>query len=439
MVKVSIIMPVYNASRFLKMSCGSVAKQTLKDVELICVDDGSTDDSLEILNTLKEKFDFIKIFTQKNQGSGYARNNGMSKAQGEYIAFLDADDIFVEEDALEKMYFYGSKNSADIVCGNLKRIRQNGDIETNYDFKNTKFAYFNKKDVVLPIEYGIPFAFYRNIFKREFLEKHEIIFPDLIRGQDPIFLANALVNTDELYVLRVDLYGYNHSVGGGVNIKVNTYEKKIAYIQHFKNTFDILKDNEFESPFAAYKREFMDYILFQNNLYDEDIKKAVREVFSDGIDEYFTKDDYGYSYLEMIVNDEEDTDFDTFGEIKEYLLKETLLNDNFIDVNYLREYVKLLDENEDNVLLLEKTSMNKVKEIESEINEDYEFLSKNFETLNEDFNLVKTKYKAKQAKKEEAIKNEIPEEINEKTIEEPPEKENRINKFLKTIKHFHKE
>ena len=223
MVKVSIIMPVYNASRFLEMSCESVSKQTLKDVELICVDDGSTDDSVEILNKLKEKFDFIKIFTQKNQGSGYARNTGMSKAQGEYIAFLDADDIFIEEDALEKLYFYGVKNDADIVCGNLKRIRQNGEIETNYDFKNTKFAYFNKKDVVLPIEYGIPFAFYRNIFKREFIEKHSINFPDLIRGQDPIFLANALVNTDELYVLRTDLYGYNHSVGGGVNIKVNTF------------------------------------------------------------------------------------------------------------------------------------------------------------------------------------------------------------------------
>ena len=439
MVKVSIIMPVYNASRFLKMSCESVAKQTLKDIELICVDDGSTDDSLEVLNALNEKYDFIKIFSQKNKGSGYARNNGMNKAQGEYIAFLDADDIFIDDDALEKMYFYGSKNDADIVCGNLKRIRQNGDIETNYDFKNTKFAYFNKKDVVLPIEYGIPFAFYRNIFKREFIEEHGIKFPDLIRGQDPIFLANALANTDELYVLRADLYGYNHSVGGGVNIKVNTYEKKIAYIQHFKNTFDILKDNDFEGPFAAYKREFMDYILFQNNLYDDDIKKAIREVFSDGTNEYFSKEDYGYSYLEMIVNDEEDNDFDTFGEIKEYLIKETLLNDNFIDVNYLREYVKLLEGNEENIPLLEKTSINKVKEIETEVNEDYEFLSKNYESLNDDFNLVKTKYKAERAEKEETIKNEITEEINEKTIEEPQEEENRINKFLKTIKHFHKE
>ena len=433
MVKISIIMPVYNASRFLEMSCGSVAKQTLKDVELICVDDESTDDSLELLNKLKEKYGFIKIFTQKNQGSGKARNHGMSKAEGEYIAFLDADDIFIDEDALEKMYFYGSKNNADIVCGNLKRIRQNGEIEPNYDFKNTKFAYFNKKDVVLPVEYGIPFAFYRNIFKREFLEKHDIVFPDLIRGQDPIFLAKALVNTDELYVLSADLYGYNHSVGGGVNIKVNTYEKKLAYITHFKQTFDLLKENEFEGPFAGYKREFMDYILFQNNLYDEDVQKAAREVFEDKMDDYFTEDDYGYSYLEMILKDDKKAEYEEFGDIKKYLIKETLLNDNFIEVEYLREYVKMLNENPNNKALLEKVSMNSVKEIENEVNEDYEFLSQNLNEIKDEFNLIKQENQiAKPDKKE--IEQEV-KEIKEGTSTPANSK---VDKFLNTIKHFYK-
>lgn len=430
MVKISIIMPVYNASRFLEMSCGSVAKQTLKDVELICVDDESTDDSLELLNKLKEKYDFIKIFTQKNQGSGKARNHGMSKAEGEYIAFLDADDIFIDENALEKMYFYGSKNNADIVCGNLKRIRQNGEIEPNYDFKNTKFAYFNKKDVVLPIEYGIPFAFYRNIFKREFIEKYDIVFPDLIRGQDPIFLAKALVNTDELYVLSADLYGYNHSVGGGVNIKVNTYEKKLAYITHFKQTFDLLKENEFEGPFAGYKREFMDYILFQNNLYDEDVQKATREVFGDKINDYFTEDDYGYSYLEMILDDDKKVEYEEFGDIKKYLIRETLLNDNFIHVEYLREYVKMLNETPDKSLL-ERVSMHSVKEIENEVNEDYEFLSQNMSEINDEFNLIKAKNTINKDDKKE-----IEKEIKEETSSSETSK---VNKFFKTIKHFYKE
>lgn len=437
MVKVSIIMPVYNASRFLKMSCESVSKQTLKDIELICVDDGSTDNSLEILNKLKEKYDFIKIFAQKNQGSGYARNTGMRKAQGEYIAFLDADDIFIDENALEKLYFYGSKNDADIVCGNLKRIRQNGEIEPNYDFKNTKFAYFNKKDVVLPIEYGIPFAFYRNIFKREFLEENEIVFPDLIRGQDPIFLAKALVSTDELYVLRSDLYGYNHSVGGGVNIKVNTYEKKLAYMKHFKRTFDILKDNDFEGSFGGYKREFMDYILFNDNLYDKDIRKAFNEVFSDSINDYFSENDPGYAYLEMILNDEKIEDYDSFKKIKTCLVEETLINDNFIEVDYLREYMKLSSENK-NRRSLEKVSMDAVKKVEEEVNADYEYLSNNIDSINDEFNLIAAKKKVEDAKKEEAKRKALEEEIKKQKDEEIASENEKASGFLNTIRHFYK-
>ena len=432
-------MPVYNASRFLRMSCGSVSEQTLKDVELICVDDGSTDDSLDLLNKLKEKYTFIKIYTQENQGSGKARNYGMSKAQGEYIAFLDADDIFIDEDALEKLYFYGSKNDADIVCGNLKRIRQNGELESNYDFKNTKFAYFNKKDIVLPIEYGIPFAFYRNIFKREFLEKNNIVFPDLIRGQDPIFLANALVNTDELYVLRTDLYGYNHSVGGGVNIKVNTYEKKLAYIQHFKDTFDILKENDFEGSYGGYKREFMDYIVFGNNLYDDDIKKAFKEVFADDVNEYFSPEDPGYSYLEMIINDEEIKDYESFEEIKRCLIEETLINDNFIDVNYLRQYIKLSDKNEKNRSTIEKVSMNAVKDVENEVNEDYEYLSKNIDSINDEFNLIVAKKKAEDAKKEEAKRKALEEQIKKEKEQEIASENEKASGFLNTIKRFYKQ
>lgn len=437
MVKVSIIMPVYNASRFLEMSCGCVAKQTLKDIELICVDDESTDDSLEILNNLKSKYDFIKIFTQENQGSGKARNYGMSKAQGEYIAFLDADDIFIDNDALEKMYFYGTKNNANIVCGNLKRIRQNGDIETNYDFKNTSFTYFNKKDVVLPIEYGIPFAFYRNIFKRSFLEKYDIVFPDLIRGQDPIFLAKALVNTDELYVLRTDLYGYNHSVGGGVNIKVNTYEKKLAYVKHFKCTFDLLKENGFEGSYSAYKREFINYILFQDNMYDSDVKKAVSEVFLNDVAEYFSEDDYGYSYLVMILNDLEDNgEYDSFRDIKRYLVQETLINDNFIEVDYLREYVKL--SNNDNKAILEKTSIDAVKEIEKEVNDDYEFFSQNIDSIINEFNLISAGNKAKDFDKG-FNKKEITEEVQDRNASFPNNNSSKVNKFFNTLKHFYKE
>ena len=104
MTKVSIIMPVFNDADRLDKSINTVINQTLKDIELICVNDGSTDDSLEILNEFAKEHEFIKVLSQENQGSGKARNYGMSEATGDYIGFLDADDIFVDNAALEELY-----------------------------------------------------------------------------------------------------------------------------------------------------------------------------------------------------------------------------------------------------------------------------------------------------------------------------------------------
>ena len=257
MVAVSVIMPVYNSSKYLNSSIESIQKQTLKDIEIICVDDGSTDDSLDILFDLNNEYGNIKIVFQENLGPGMARNTGIKNACGEYIAFLDSDDIFLDDFALEAMYDAGKSNDFNLVCANLKWIHQNYTVDTHYDFFNSRFTYFYKKDVLKSEDYGIPFAFYRNLFKRSFLEENDIVFPDLRFGEDPVFMVNVLVNIDEFLALPLDLYGYNHSMGGGVNEKITNYEKKFAYIKHFKDIFDILKANELNSIFSIYKIEFI--------------------------------------------------------------------------------------------------------------------------------------------------------------------------------------
>ena len=183
----------------------------------------------------------------------------------------------------------------------------------------------------------------------------------------------------------------------------------------------------------------MDYILFQNNLYDYDLKRAVKEVFGNNINDYFNENDYGYSYLEMILNDEEIDDFESFGEIKEYLIKETLLNDNFISVDYLREYVDILDKNENNKPLLEKVSMNSVKAIENEVNDDYEYLSKNIDSINDEFNLIVAKKKAEDAKREEAKQKALKEELEKQKEEKISSENKKTSGFLRTIKRFYKE
>ena len=418
MVKISIIMPVFNASQYIENACLSVYNQTLHDIELICINDGSTDNSLEVLHFLEEKYDFIKVFSQENAGSGYARNNGISKASGEYIAFLDADDIFLDDDALEKMYFYAIQKDADMVGANLKVINLDGSIDENYDFENTDFKYFEKKDVILPIEYGIPFAFYRNIYKKELIDNLDIKFPDLSRGQDPIFLTNVLINIDEIYVLNTDLYGYNKYVSGGVNLKVNTYQKKYDYINHFRITLDLLKNNGFEKAYEGYKKEFINYLTFGDNMFDEDIKKIMAE-FSTEFEKHFDENGYSRAYL-SIFNDEINLDelnvkLNDFTLIKQCLFEETLINDNFIDENYLREYVSIISDKNVNNEDFEKLSLIALKKVENSVQEDYEFLSNDLKDINDEINRV-----------------------DKSNMEILKSNSWKLTKFLRTMKHFYK-
>ena len=115
MVKVSVIIPVYNVEPYLKQCMDSVVGQTLKDIEIICVDDGSTDGSLDILREYAAEDNRIQIIEQKNAGAGAARNNGMRHATGKYLSFLDSDDFF-EPRMLEKAYDLAEKDQADFVA-----------------------------------------------------------------------------------------------------------------------------------------------------------------------------------------------------------------------------------------------------------------------------------------------------------------------------------
>lgn len=114
MAKVSIIIPVYNTENYLKKCLDSVVNQTLEDIEIICINDGSTDRSLGILNDYAQKYSKIIVINQENKGVSEARNEGIEKASGEYIMFLDSDDYF-QPQACETAY--NSVNSSDYDLG----------------------------------------------------------------------------------------------------------------------------------------------------------------------------------------------------------------------------------------------------------------------------------------------------------------------------------
>lgn len=374
MVKISVIMPVHNASDYLNKSINSFLKQNIDSIELICVDDGSTDDSLTILRDFTKEYDFIKVIEQEHSGPGIARNSGLSLASGEYIAFLDADDIFLDENALDKMYNTAINNNADMVGANLKWVNLDYSIDKNYDYKNTKFKYFSNETIITPQEYGIPWAFYKNIFKKSFLLDYNIIFPNLSRGQDPIFLAQVLANIKKIPVLPIDLYGYNHSASGGVNIKVNDYDKKKDYINHFIQTFNLLDKNNFKQALSSYKREFVDYINFRQNINDEDIRKIIKEI--PDLKKYYDKDDYGYLIIDTVTNPVDDAINEEYSIIKECLFEESMLEESFIDFDRLSEFSKISEKEVKDINNL-KSSFKQLKSIEGYTFENKRTLSRN--------------------------------------------------------------
>lgn len=126
MIKVSIIIPIYNAEVYIQKCIESVENQTMKELEIICIDDGSIDTTLQVLYGLQKKDGRIRILKQSHAGSGAARNYGISKAKGSYISFLDVDDFYYDKNALQYMVNACEKNHVNICGSFLKVIDENG-------------------------------------------------------------------------------------------------------------------------------------------------------------------------------------------------------------------------------------------------------------------------------------------------------------------------
>ena len=244
MIKISVIMPIYNDEEKIYDSINSVLSQSLTDIELICVDDGSTDNSLRILKSLAEKDDRIRVFSQKNQGSGKARNKGISEAKGEYIAFLDSDDQMVDNDALNQLYTEAKKNNVDMVSGGIQFVDKG---KISYEFSCFKpITELKLKPVG---DYCLPWYFYKNIFKRSLLIENNIRFPDLLRGQDPIFLVEILSHLDNFLEVPVLYYSY---VTPNYN-KVDNSLKYYDYFVHYYLVFKLLMaDKKFKNSILRY-------------------------------------------------------------------------------------------------------------------------------------------------------------------------------------------
>ncbi len=202
MTKISVIIPVYNAEKFLEQCITSVMNQTLKELEILCVNDGSTDASSEILKWLQMKDKRIKIFYQRNQGAGAARNLGIQYAVGTCLVFLDADDYYVDPDALEKMFDLCERKKVDICTSRY--------VETWNGGKHRKELFSKERvdHIVSYKEYQGDYFYQCYLFRRKFLIEYQIFFPPYRRYQDPPFFVKASYMAEIFTVADTCLYGY---------------------------------------------------------------------------------------------------------------------------------------------------------------------------------------------------------------------------------------
>lgn len=188
MVKVSVIVPVYNTEKYLKRCFDALMGQTLEDIEVIAVNDGSTDNSMSILKEYEEKFpQKIRILSKENGGQATARNLGIKESTGEYIGFADSDD-YVDQTMFQKMYELAKKQDADLVeChyhyiqeskGVLKKLATRGEIK---EHKNQKDMFLNPQ--VSP---------WNKIYRREVLMQEDVTFPEGLIYEDTSFYIKTI-------------------------------------------------------------------------------------------------------------------------------------------------------------------------------------------------------------------------------------------------------
>jgi len=260
-IKISIIIPVYNVQHYLKQCLNSVVSQSLLEIEVIAVNDGSTDNSLQILEDFQKEYqDLVKVYSTENCGVSHARNYGLARAIGEYILFVDSDD-FIEKNMCEKLYQKAVDDQNDLViCGryNVFENEHTGQMKRDIigtDLINRNFILSENKYELAHI---LPFP-WDKLFKRELLEGMQ--FPENMRFEDLVFVYQVVCKAKHIGVVEEPLYNYRKTTQGGF---LNTFSKQtLDIIKAFELVFDYMKKNEY----MDFYYDELEYICARHFLY----------------------------------------------------------------------------------------------------------------------------------------------------------------------------
>lgn len=276
-ILITVIIPVYNVEKYLNRCLESVIKQTYKNLEIICVNDGSTDKSSDILKEYAKKDKRIKIVEKENGGLSSARNAGLEIAKGEFIGFIDSDDWInptTYEKAISKM-----AEDIDIVCWGANIVNEMGD-NTNKAILEAAFQYHKiKLNGKIKLDANalekLPVTSWNKLFKKSIIDKHKIRFPYGFIHEDIEFLYKYLLYGNIAFVINEGLYYYvqrtNSIMSNIKNTSCNT-----VYLKIFKRVFNYYEE---QNKTIEYENELLK--LFEGCLYCDcrDNKNKEFEIF----------------------------------------------------------------------------------------------------------------------------------------------------------------
>ena len=262
-MRVSIIIPIYNTARYLRRCLDSVICQTYRNLEIILVDDGSTDTSPQICDEYASRDDRIKVVHKSNGGESSARNVGLKISSGDCIAFLDCDD-WIESDMYEVLVSAMEKNDADIAASSwIKEFPEKqvkvcniGTVSHESFGRKEMMHYVYKRDMYQGFAY-----MWDKLYKREILEddqKHIMMFDESLElGGDVLYLAKALLNTKNACYIDKNFYHYRQRADSGshaVDLK-----KRMDWLMSYNMTIDLFESNSVDEETLVYVKRFLVY------------------------------------------------------------------------------------------------------------------------------------------------------------------------------------
>lgn len=323
MVEISVIIPAYNAEDYLDESLNSIINQSFRDLEIICVNDGSTDSTLERLNEFASKDNRIKVYSQENQGPGGATNTGLSKATGKYIYFMDADDS-LDLNALEEFYNIMQENDLDFLI--FRAINYDEDTgEYYYDSyysmcelrKELGGEFFDWRDIGESI-FKISVTPWCKFYDHEFVKKTGAKFPLRLVYHDNIFFWEILFNSSRIYFYDKALYTRRiHSSSCTFSFderNIHTIETNNLIIETFikYGHFEKFKKKLYNNKIGLANRRYEEIRDEFKELFFTEMKRDYMKIMGDeSYDEFYSlleRDSKGF--FDNVINSENHVEYD---------------------------------------------------------------------------------------------------------------------------------